>query len=441
MTATLLDRLAERLRTHPAALTAATPIAVGLSGGVDSVALLAAIHRIGVYRQLRCIHIDHQLHRDSALWSDFCRDFAGRLGIDFECHVVECEVAGRSVEAAARAARYAAFAAQLRESEVLLTAHHADDQLETVLYRLVRGTGMDGLRGIREFESFGRGFLMRPFLTETRAAIVELAQTLGLEWLEDPSNADVRFDRNYLRQAVVPGVLARWPLAGRAAARFSAAANDSAELAAALAAADLEGIDALDRLPLPRLTALGPARQRNVLRYAVRQLGLPAPDAAGLERIRALADSAAGQTDAEWPGAEAHRHGTAVYLRRARTPVPGAALPLLLEQPCSLAEGWLSLARVPAPALPEEWVRDGLSVRFRAGGERFQPAGSTRAQPLREWMRASDLLPWMRDRVPLIYHGGDLVAVADLSISAAAVAAAGSAHGWRVIWHDRPRTN
>lgn len=440
MTATLLDRLAERLRSAPVTITEVTPIAVALSGGVDSVVLLAAVHRIGIYRRLRCIHVDHQLHEDSADWARFCSGFAAQLDIEFRGCVVQCETHGDSVEAAARHARYAALAAELRADEVLLTAHHADDQLETLFYRLVRGTGVDGLRGIREFEPFGCGYLMRPFLTETRAAILEQARAMGLRWLEDPSNADTRFDRNYLRQSVLPPVLARWPRAGQAAARFAASAGDSAELAEALAVADLDGSDTLERLPLERIADLTPARRRNIVRYAVRQLGLPMPDAAALDRICALAAPGSGQTVVEWPGAEARRHARALYLHCAGAPVPDGELQLLPDKPCVLAQGRLELERAAAPALPEEWVRSGLAVRFRAGGEQFQSAGSSRAQPLREWMRTHGVLPWMRDRIPLLYHGDDLVAVADLGISAAA-AAAGAAGGWRVVWRERPRTS
>lgn len=440
MTATLLDRLAERLRSAPVAITATTPIAVALSGGVDSVVLLSAVHEIGAYRHLRGIHVDHQLHPDAAEWSQFCRALATRLGIEYCCRRVQCAHQGNGVEAAARAARYAAFSSELRDGEVLLTAHHGDDQLETQLYRMLRGTGVDGLRGIREFESFGRGFLMRPLLGETRADIVAQAQAWNLRWLEDPSNADTRFDRNFLRRTVLPELLARWPRAGRAASRLGASADDSAELAEALARADLAATDNLDVLPLDRLSERSPARRRNVLRYVLRQLALPVPDAAALERICALADPGSGQTVVSWPGGEAHRHRGALYLHAARPQVPLDGPQLSPDQPYALAHGRLELERGHAPALPEAWVRSGLSVRFRAGGERFRPAGTAQSQPLREWMRASAVVPWMRDRIPLLYRGAELVAVADLGVSADAAAAVGAAQGWRVVWHDRPRT-
>jgi tRNA(Ile)-lysidine synthase len=106
-----------------------------------------------------------------------------------------------------------------------------------------------------------------------------------------------------------------------------------------------------------------------------------------------------------------------------------------------IAHGSLELERAPAPALPDSWVQAGLLVRFRAGGERYQAAGAGQAVALREWMRTRGVLPWMRDAIPLLYHGRELVAVGDLSVSAAAAAEAGSAGGWRVVWRNRPRTD
>ncbi len=437
---TLLDRLAERLRSAPGGMTPATPVAVALSGGVDSVLLLAAICRLGWLERLRCIHIDHQLHEDSAQWSQFCRDYAAERGVDIACRVVHVEAGGEGLEAAARRARYAALAAEMHADEILLTAHHGDDQLETLLYRLVRGTGVDGLRGIRACEPFGPGWLMRPLLQETRAEILSAAQALGLRWLEDPSNQDLRFDRNYLRRAVLPAVLERWPLAGQAAMRFAAAAGDSAELSEALAQSDLAGVAMLDCLPLPILAALSPARQRNALRYALAQQHLPMPSAAALQRICALIDEQAESGVTQWPGAEARSFAGALYLRAAIADVDDAVLPLAPDQPCRLGQGSLALEpAMQAPSVPDEWVRAGLQVRFRSGGEQFHAAGLARPLPLGEWLRTRDVLPWMRDRLPLVYHGSELVAVADLAISAAAAEAVGTGGGWLLHWHDRPR--
>jgi tRNA(Ile)-lysidine synthase len=442
MTATLLDRLAERFQSTAVSVTPQTPLAVALSGGVDSVLLLAVVHRLYPSARLRCIHVDHQLHQDSPQWAQFCVEYAADLGVEIKCLSVDIDARRDGLEAAAREARYAAIAQAMYTGEFLLTAHHADDQLETLLYRLVRGTGVAGLRGIRAFEAFGPGYLMRPFLNETRATILSEAQALGLRWLEDPSNENPRFDRNYLRQAVLPAVLARWPLAGQAAMRFASAAGDSAELAEVVARDDLIGIDALDCLPLDRLATLTPARLRNALRYAIAEQQLPMPSAAALERVCALIADTARLPVAQWPGAEVHCFAGSMYLQPAARPVEQTELELTPEQACRLDQGTLALEPAEqSPAVPDAWVREGLRVRFRSGGEQFHAAGRPGSQPLREWLRTREVLPWMRDRLPLVYRGNELVAVADLGVSAAAAEAAGSQGGWCVRWHDRPRVS
>jgi len=440
MSADLLDRLAGQLARAP---VSDAGYLVALSGGVDSVALLAAAVRLGLGSRLRCIHVDHQLHADSGDWARFCCDYAAGLGVAAQSRIVRCAPEdGQGLEAAARRARYEAFIDELRPREVLLTAHHADDQLETVLYRLVRGTGVDGLRGIRNFAPLGAGYVLRPWLAVTRQEILEQARAWSLHWIEDPSNADTRYDRNFLRRDLLPGLTRRWPGARQAAARLAAAAEDAAEIGIALAQADLGALESLDRLELSRLSGLTSARLRNALRYAIREVGLPLPDAAALERICLLVrpQAAAAGTTA-WPGGEAHCYENALYLCEARRAAPEFAGELRLGAVCPVAEGRLELEPADAPALPDTWVRHGLSVRFRSGGERFEPARGGRSRELREWMRERRLLPWMRDRIPLVYHGSELVAIADIEISAQAAAAAGERGGWRIAWRDRPRTS
>jgi len=438
MSADLLDRLAGQLARAP---VNDAGYLVALSGGVDSVVLLAAAVRLGLGPRLRCIHVDHQLHADSADWAQFCCDYAAGLGVAAKSRIVRCAPEnGQGLEAAARSARYAVFIDELRPREVLLTAHHADDQLETVLYRLVRGTGVDGLRGIRNFAPLGAGYVLRPWLAVTRQEILEQARAWSLRWIEDPSNADTRYDRNFLRCDLLPDLTRRWPGARQAAARLAAAAEDAAEIGIALAQADIGALESFDRLALSRLSGLSDARLRNALRYAIREVGLPIPDAAALERICLLARPDSART-AAWPGAEAHRYENALYLCPARQAEPEFAADLRPGAICPVAEGRLELEPADAPALPDAWVRHGLTVRFRTGGERFEPERGGRARELREWMRERRLLPWMRDRIPLVYHGSELVAIADIEISAQAAEAAGERGGWRIAWRDRPRTS
>ncbi|HEX5419512.1 MAG TPA: tRNA lysidine(34) synthetase TilS, partial [Gammaproteobacteria bacterium] len=202
--------------------------AVAFSGGLDSSVLLAAMTRLPTRYALRALHVDHGLHPDSADWARRCAEFAAGLEVPYRSARVSVDAGrGDGLEAAAREARYAALAELLEPGETLLTAHHADDQLETLLFRLLRGTGVRGLRGILPRSRLGVDFVARPLLGFTRAELRAQAERWGLQWLEDPSNRDLAYDRNYLRAAVLPVVLKRWPRASQTASRLAAAAADA----------------------------------------------------------------------------------------------------------------------------------------------------------------------------------------------------------------------
>src|SRR5690606_38864871 len=190
-------RFLERLRSALPGLASGQRYVVAYSGGLDSTVLLAGAARLVDPARLRALHVDHALHLDSADWARQCERTAAGLGVPFESVRVRVDVAaGTGVEAAARAARYAALGDRLLPDETLLTAHHADDQLETVLLRLLRGTGVRGLRGILPTARLGSGRVARPLLELTRAELRAIAELWGLSWLEDPSNRSVDFDRN-----------------------------------------------------------------------------------------------------------------------------------------------------------------------------------------------------------------------------------------------------
>ena len=272
-----------------AARVAPASCCVALSGGLDSTVLLVALAaeapRLGF--GLRAMHVDHGLHPDAGSWSRRCLELAAALGVPCEVASVDARAAGgESPEEAAREARYAALAERLRPGEVLLTAHHADDQLETVLLQWLRGGGLAAVAGMRPLSTFASGWLVRPLLEWTRAELHEWAGKERLEWLEDPSNADPRFDRNYLRLAVLPALRARWPAAARTVGRVAVQAAEALDLEAEVAAAGLAGLADGETLALNGLATLPAARQRLLLRAWLRSRGLDPPSAATLESLR-----------------------------------------------------------------------------------------------------------------------------------------------------------
>lgn len=204
----------EFLSPLPDSVISASHWWVALSGGADSVALLYALHAARAEAggpPISAIHVNHGLHSDADAWSYICQRHCDRLEIPLCIERVEVRSEGRGLEAAAREARYLAFEHVLREGDVLFTAHHADDMVETVMLRLFRGAGPKGLAGIPRQRPCGNGMIFRPFLEATSAALRDAVTRAGLEFATDPSNLRVNQDRNYLRQVVIPAVESRWP--------------------------------------------------------------------------------------------------------------------------------------------------------------------------------------------------------------------------------------
>lgn len=419
-------------------------ITVAFSGGLDSTVLLAALARLALPAPLRAAHVDHGLNPRSAEWSEHCARVAAALGIELRALSVTVErSAPEGLEAAAREARYRALGDLLAPGEWLLTAHHADDQLETLLLRLVRGTGVRGLSGIAEFAPFRGGWLGRPLLDRTREQLLAEAQTRGLTWLEDPSNADPRHDRNYLRLNVVPALRARWPAAALHAARLAALARDAERLLESLAEADAAGLAAPWHVPRAALEALDPARQRNLLRRQLRAVGVDVPGAAKLEELRdaLLASHAESHARIAWPGGEGRIYRGALYLMQPLPPAspPGYAASIGRGAPWTGPEGRVELVPADgAEGLPQSWVDEGLTLRFRAGGERFRPRGGAHRRSLKQLFQEAGIVPWMRERVPLVYRGGELVAIGDLWLGASVDAAPAHEPRWCVRWSEHP---
>ena len=418
---------------------------VAVSGGLDSSVLMHAVAALRPLLEpcrMRVAHVDHGLHPDAHVWAERCVERATSLGL--ACHVERvdvCPAPGESLEAAAREARYSALARALEADEILLTAHHADDQLETVLLALMRGSGVAGLAGMPERASFATGWHLRPLLAWPRAALERYACENGIEPSEDPSNLDARFARNYLRAEIVPRLAQRWPAAAGTAARSAARCGEAAGLAAELAAIDLAACERSGRLDVAGLRGLSPARARNALRAWIHRAGLRPPSRAKLEQ--ALRDLLSARGDAQpcirWPGAELRRHGDRLHLMAPLPAVPDGSIAVAPGRVVALgALGELCLEECVGVGLSAAALQgSALSISFRSGGERIRPAGDAHRRALKKLLQAQDILPWMRGRIPLLYAGERLVAVADLWTDGDFAARAGE-RGWRMRWTRHP---
>jgi tRNA(Ile)-lysidine synthase len=418
-------------------------VVVAFSGGVDSTVLLASLARLPLRVPLRAVHVDHGLHPDSALWSAHCAQAARELGVELLTVRVAVEHAtGSGLEAAAREARYAGLAGLLSPGDVLLTAHHGDDQLETVLLRLVRGSGVRGLRAIRDRAPFAGGWLARPLLGFTRAELVEHARAWNLRWLEDPANSSLEHDRNFLRATVVPRLVERWPAAARSAQRLAEQMADAEQILEEVAARDAASVAEPSRVSRAVLEPLDPARQRNLLRHLLRRCGFELPSAHKIEelRIALLGTRRDAQPRVRWPGAEARVFRGHLYLMSVlpAASVRGFSARLDKRGRWTGPEGELAFEPLgTGPGLPESWLDDGLMLRFRGGGEAFKPLARAHHRSLKHWLQEAAIVPWMRTRIPLLYRHDDVVAVGDLWL-ADQTRAAGDEPRWRVLWSNHP---
>ena len=295
------------------------PLLVAYSGGPDSTALLLALHDLleeSGRKHLRAAHVNHGLQRDSGDWARHCMDRAHALGVPLACREVEVQADGRGVEAAARRARYEALAALMEPEECLLTAHHQDAQWETLMLRMLRGTGIAGLAGIREKRRLGPGWLLRPLLDVPQADLRSWLDQRGETWIEDPSNRETGFDRSFLRNEVQPLLRGRWPGAGATAGRLARLAGETRELLRDLAELDGRGIARDDFIECEGLLRLSPARRANLLRERLAALGVAAPSEARLNAaLEMLLNAAADRHPvARWGGVRLTRRRGRIYI-------------------------------------------------------------------------------------------------------------------------------
>ncbi len=416
---------------------------IAFSGGLDSTVLLHALAADAGNREIPIIavHVDHGLHEDSSDWSVHCSAVAASLGVEFisKCVLVD-DKTGHGPEAAARDARYRVLESLLEDDDWLLSAHHQDDQAETLLLNLVRGSGPAGLAGIAAIRSFAAGWLVRPILDVPRDSLEEYARSKDLAWIDDPSNDDQQFDRNFLRHEIMPRLESRWPEAARRLQRSSQLASDAASLLDELAAIDAATLgNRRDRLQIDGLNALPITRQRNVLRYAIRQLGLATPSATHVQKV--LDEVVAAREDAEpvvrWNGVEIRRYRKSLYLLAADPFKAPTDQGFVVDGQHLQLEHGLGILRLESDAaegLSQDVVERGLELRYRHGGEKFRPSGQAHTKKLKKLLQEASVVPWMRDRIPLIYADGKLVAVADLWLAAGAASKPGVA----VRWENRP---
>lgn len=426
----------------------ATGLLVGVSGGADSACLLWALAQLRastapIAWPIRAVHIDHGLQAASAALSNGAAALCRRLDIPLAIVRVSVDAApGASLEAAARDARYRAFALEMREGECLLTAHHAQDQAETLLLQLLRGAGLKGLSAMPVCRLFGKGWHLRPWILTARQELCAFREANGIGAVEDPMNQDPRFDRAYLRESVWPRIEARWPGAAAALARSAQHFAEAQALLDDSAALTVERLRDGDALSVPGLRALPRREQINVVRHWLAAAAIAPPSARRLsEALRQVLTADADHLPAiAWGGFALRRYQHRLFVSQAIAPTLGGPLTWspARDARLELGPGLGTLRWAPqSGGLDARRLPQTLEVRRRSGGESLKIGARAKTHSVQHLCQSMGVLPWMRDALPLLYAHDALIAIGDIWQDARWCVAEGE-EGFGCVWENAP---
>lgn len=424
----LLERLAATKRK----------IVLACSGGVDSMVLLHLLKQSPVRNKLLVLHVNHQLQQQSGTWADFVTEQCAETPV--KVMPVTVMDLGQGVEAAARHARYQAFESVLGKDDVLVTGHHQDDQVETVFLRLLRGSSLAGLSGMPQWRACGRGQLYRPLLNASREQIERYAQQHSLKWVEDPSNESSMYDRNFLRNEVLPLIRQRWPQVNQTVERARSFIEQASQAQRTLWQEELEHrLTAQGALKVVNFEALATEDQFGLLACWLEHHDQLVPSQQFLQTLVQDLVFAGQDRQPELALGERtiRRFGSAIFLLPKLASEQWPAHELTAQ--ASLSVHYLGkLALVPAMADGFKPVLNcsALTLKPRLGGERISPPKRGGSRDVKRLLQEYREAPWWRERLPMLYVGEQLAAVADLAIDEQFAAKTGEM-GYLVQW-QRP---
>lgn len=418
-------------------------LVVAFSGGLDSTVLL---HQLTGWRQrhpaatLRALHVHHGLSPHADAWAAHCLGVCQQWQVRCDILRVQVDSNGQGVEAAARQARYETLRHHLRPDDMLLTAQHLDDQCETFLLALKRGSGPAGLAAMPQRSMLGENPLLRPLLNCTRQQLEAWATRYQLRWVEDESNQDTRYDRNFLRQTILPPLLARWPHFAAAAARSAALCGEQEQLLDELLAEQLGALVKPDgSLLMTPLLTMSEARRNALVRRWLAGQGGAMPSREMLMRLwqEVILSREDAQPRLRLGQHEIRRYRQQLYwlplwpsLRDWVIPWRDLTRPLTLPQDLgSLQAGLQRTGGLRLPR-PDELV----SVRFQAQGY-FHLVGRAGGREMKKVWQEKGVPPWQRERIPLIYYNQTLISAPGFFVTREGDA--GAAPGWLACWHNK----
>jgi len=416
-------------------------VCVGYSGGLDSTVLLDVLHllRAELDFTLSALHVHHGLSPNADAWAVFCAKQCAALGVPLNvARITVAQGGGTGMEAAARNARYGAYATLAADWVAL--AHHADDNAETFFLRLLRGAGMRGLaamRGVRPLNARTR--IVRPFLHLYRNDLLRYAEAHKLEWIEDESNDNTGYDRNFLRREILPRLAQRFPAYAQSVNRAAAHAAEAQVLLDELAQLDMRGLEGEDVVPLALLRSLSAMRAKNVLRCFLADNGIDMPDSTLLDeavrQVRECAEDA--QIVIEFGEWQLRKHRDGVLLVRAQGDATYPKVPWRGEARLEFGAGVVTFEQTAGQGIRARLAAEsGWVLRARTGGERMRPDAGRPTRTLKNLFQEAGTPAWERDRLPLLFHHERLVWAPGIGIDCAYQCApdeAGMVPRWKTV--------
>ena len=403
-------------------------IAVAFSGGLDSSVLLHSLVSIPEFKEkVFAIHVNHGLSPNSKSWIKHCDKFCSGLGVNFIPLTIELENS-KTNENILRKARYEALFSCLKQGDVLCTAHHQDDHIETILFRILRGTGIKGLAGIEKYSQMEGIDLIRPLISYSKKDLLDYADKFEVNWIEDESNEDLSISRNFIRKKVIPNLKNdNWPEYKNSISYLSIKAKEANEILDEIAYLDLKlcASESLDRLSILKIKELSHARAMNVL---FTWLGINTHLGVSNKLTDQVYKSIILASESSNPVVTFGKRGEkgSFQIRRFNNflhHLPLTETEVLSDKkvwkwnsdnPLKLPTGTLSMQVALGKGISTQLTEAGISIKGRAGGERCKPQGRSKSQKLKKLFQEYGVPPWVRDRVPLVYVGDQLAAVSDL---------------------------
>ena len=397
-------------------------IGIAFSGGLDSSVLLDSVAQFKDQNQLVVLHINHGINKDSDDWEIFCRKRANELGIEFKSW--KLGDLSKISEELLRDKRQQCFAEWSNENDLIITGHHSDDQVETVLFRIFRGTGLKGLGGINKFSKIKTLNFYRPLIGYKKEDLLGYAKKNNLIWIEDDSNQDSYFSRNLIRNEIIPKINKKWPFINQSLEKITDRASKAQTILLEVAHEDLEKItSSKDFINKKDLTSLSLERLENLISYwliNVKDLRISSGQMAQI--ISTILKPSEGTSKFLTNSIDGKEYQILVTAKDisilpvdSLRPLPdNICLNWNLKDSINIPSGELSTEETLGKGLDKKYLCEGAIIRARTGGEKCKPFGRNKSQKIKNLFQEFGIPAWKRDSIPLIYINKKIAAVGDL---------------------------